>query len=234
MIVFCAIILLQEGDILKALVFDLDGTLLNTIEDLRLAVNNSIGLYGYRPISLQQAKNYIGNGIRKLVERSIDYDLTHLDEAYNEFISYYNKNYNVYTMPYDGINTLLEYAKNKGYLLACVSNKNIVPLRYLINAHFDGYFMEVIGDGEGFQRKPDPETLFEIAKRLNVNISDIIYIGDSDIDVETVKNAKCDGIFVSYGYRHKEDLIKAGAKIICSTPLEIIDVLEKEYGYRND
>ncbi len=219
---------------MKALVFDLDGTLLNTIEDLKNAINYAIGLYGYQPISSQQAKDYVGNGIRKLVERSIGSDLTYLDESYNEFVSYYTKNCNVYTKPYDGIKALLDYANEKDYLLACVSNKNIVPLKLLIDAHFCGYFITVIGDGEGFQRKPNPDTLFECAKRLNVNISDIIYIGDSDVDVETVKNAKCDGIFVDYGYRQKNDLINKGAEIICSSPLEIIEVLEKKYGYRND
>lgn len=219
---------------MKALVFDLDGTLLNTIEDLKAAVNYAIGQFGYDKITSAQAKNYIGNGIRKLVERSLGGDLKYLDEAFSEFQSYYNKNYNVYTKPYDGIYELLEYSKNKGYLLACVSNKSIVPLNKLINEHFNGFFTTVIGDGEGYERKPNPEVLLECAKRLNIDISDIIYIGDSDVDVKTVKNASCKGIFVDYGYRLKEELIKSGASIICSTPLEIINVLEEYNEYRND
>lgn len=220
---------------MKALVFDLDGTLLNTIEDLKIAVNHAITKYGYNEISSDDAKSYIGNGIKNLVKRSLGNDLTYLEEAFEAFKEYYFYNCNNKTTVYDGIYDVIDYAKKNNYLLACVSNKNSYCLNFLVDYFFKDTFSVVIGDGDGFKKKPAPDVIIECAKRLNINVCDVIYIGDSDVDVKTVINSKCKGIFVDYGYRNKEELINSGANVILSSPLEIIKILgDENYGYRND
>ena len=153
-------------------------------------------------------------------------DSSNLDSVFKRFKDYYFNNYNIDTKPYPGIIDVINYIKAKGLKMAVVSNKHKIPLDGLINDFFDNTFDVIIGDGEGLKRKPEPDVLFECAKRLNVNIDNLVYIGDSDVDVITVKNARCKGIFVDYGYRSKEDLKKVGAQIICSNALDIISNLE--------
>lgn len=210
----------------KLIIFDLDGTILDTILDLNMALNYVFTEYNLPKISVDDTRLNLGNGIKRLIIDSKGDD-ENIDILYKRFMEYYNENYNVYTKPYEGIIDLLYILKNKGYKLAVISNKNIVPLKKLVDYHFKNIFDIVLGDGMGFNRKPDPEIINYCINRMDSNIENTIYIGDSDIDIKTVDNSGVNGLFVSYGYRRKEILEKNGAKLIFDNVLDLKDYLNK-------
>lgn len=209
-----------------AVVFDLDGTLLNTIKDLNSATNYALAKNGYAEVSVLETTNFIGNGIKNLIKRSLKGKTDNLDNVFADFKSYYYKNYNIDTIPYDGIYDVINYLKSKNIKLGVLSNKVDRLTKSLIDFHFPNTFSYVLGEKSLEARKPGTLGLEEVSNALGVDMSNIIYIGDSDVDVLTVKNANCYGIFVSYGYRNKNDLLKAGAQIICDSCSEIIEKLE--------
>lgn len=211
----------------KCVVFDLDGTLLNTIEDLNCACNFALKNNGYNEITLDETKEYIGNGIKLLVERSLKGKLDNFSNVFADFKKYYFDHCNVYTKKYFNIDRVLNYLISENCYIGVLSNKNEVILRKLCMEQFGDMFDIVLGDCKDRNKKPCIDGLLEIAKLSNVNVEDIIYIGDSDVDVKTVSNAKCCGIFVSYGFRNKDDLINAGAKIICDNCDELLSELKK-------
>ena len=213
---------------IKAVVFDLDGTLLYTLMDLHDAVNHAISTYGYKEITLAEARAFVGNGIKKLVERSLKGDTSKLDLCYLEFQKYYYDHCNIKTRKYDGIDDLISFLRENNIKIGVVSNKRYDTLNILVHAHFNDAFPVIIGDGEGFKRKPDPETLIEVARRLDVNLNEMCYIGDSDVDVKTVLNTGCMGKFVDYGFRERSVLEECGAKEIYSSPLELRDAIKRE------
>ena len=213
---------------IRAVVFDLDGTLLNTLEDLMCSCNYAIAKYGYKPITLEETRAFIGNGIKKLIERSLKGDLRYLEECFSAFKEYYYLNCNIHTKKYEGIDTLIDYLISRDIKIGVVSNKRYDTLNLLVHAHFNDKFKHIIGDGEGIKRKPEPDTIIEIAKRLNVTLDELCYVGDSNVDVETVKNTGCRGLFVDYGFRDKEVLEECGAEHIFSSPLELKEYLEGE------
>lgn len=208
------------------IVFDLDGTLLNTIEDLNAATNYALDNNGYNVVTIDETRKFIGNGIKKLIERSLKGNLEKFDIVFADFKNYYFENIDVYTKPYDGINELLFKLKNKGYKLAVLSNKEHNALNKLCDSHFEGIFSMVIGDRPDIDKKPSTMGLSYICEHLNEDIKNVLYIGDSEVDVKTVLNSECNGIFVSYGFRDKEDLLNAGAKIICDSVYELMEKLE--------
>ncbi len=213
---------------IKAVVFDLDGTLLNTLEDLMDSCNYAIAKYGYKKITLAETKAFIGNGIKKLIERSLKGDLTYLEECYEAFKEYYYVHCNIHTKKYPGIDELIDYLISNNIKIGVVSNKRYDTLNLLVHAHFQDKFKEIIGDGEGLKRKPEPDTIIEMARRLEVDINELAYVGDSNVDVETVKNSGSIGLFVDYGFRDRDVLIECGARNIFSSPLEIKSYLMRE------
>ena len=213
---------------IKAVVFDLDGTLLYTLEDLMESVNHAIGKYGYKPIDIDEARSFVGNGIKKLVERSLKGDVSKLEECYLEFQRYYLNNCNVNTCKYDGIDTLIDFLIDNGIKIGVVSNKRYDTLNLLVHSHFNDKFKHIIGDGEGIKRKPEPDTLIEMCKRLDVKMEEMCYIGDSDVDVKTVLNSGCIGKFVDYGFRKRSVLLECGAKDIYHTPIELMEAIKRE------
>lgn len=210
----------------KLVIFDLDGTLLDTIADLNAALNHTLAEFNFTKISCEKTRELVGNGIRNLIIRASGTD-SNIDLMFKCFMDYYNKNVNVYTKPYNNIKDLIIKLKNIGFKLAVVSNKNIIPLKTLVDYHFNDLFDLVLGDGMGFKRKPDSEIINECMKRLDSDCKHTIYIGDSDVDVKTVNNTGCHGIFVSYGFRDKEKLIEAGAKTILDNVSDLSNYLLK-------
>ncbi len=196
---------------LDAILFDLDGTILDTLEDLRDACNYAIGEFGFQRVEKEDVRKKIGNGILMLIKRCINFNLDNIDEMHKRFKEYYSKNCNVHTKPYPKIYDLLNYIKDKGIKMGVVTNKAYYAAKELIDSHFEGYFDLVLGDqmNLGLNRKPDPNIIYYAMDKLGVNDKNkVLYIGDSDVDIETVNNANIKGAFVSYGYRDKELLLQ--------------------------
>lgn len=211
---------------IKTIIFDLDGTILDTIYDLNAALNYIFAEYNLPKVSVEKTRANLGNGIKRLISDSLESnDNISIDLLFNSFMDYYYSHVDVYTKPFEGIPELLKDLKNRGFKLAVISNKNIKPLSLLINNNYPNIFDAIYGDGMGYKRKPDPEVMLKCLNDLDTKPEEAIYIGDSDIDVQTVKNVSCHGVFVSYGYRKKELLIKNGAKIICDSVAELKEYL---------
>lgn len=212
----------------KAIVFDLDGTLLNTLEDLTDSVNAALKEYGCPTKSIEQIRTYVGNGIRNLIKRSLEGGENHPDfeNIFLAFRKHYKENCRNKTKPYDGITELLHILKEEGKKLAIVSNKADFAVKELNKYYFGEFGMEAIGEKEGIARKPAPDTVLEALQRLGVSADDAVYIGDSEVDIKTAANAKIPCISVLWGFRGKELLIEHGAKYFAETAEEICGLLE--------
>ena len=207
-------------------VFDLDGTLLNTLEDLADAVNYSLAQFGMPQRTIEEVRNYVGNGIRLLIERSVPNgtDLPVIDNVFECFKKYYQEHCNAKTKAYDGIIDMLKELKQSGIKLAVLSNKAQNAVTKLCDIYFDNLLDITFGAREGIAKKPAPDALLECAAIADIALEDIAYIGDSDVDVLTARNAGVDCIAVSWGFRDKGVLIKAGADKIADN----IQVLKVE------
>ena len=210
----------------KAIIFDLDGTLLNTLGDLNASTNYALEKYGYDSVTIEETRIFIGNGIKKLIERSLKKEVENFDDVFNTFKSHYKENCCNKTIPYDGVYDLLDYCKNNNIKIGVLSNKAQKPLEEVCNYYFKGYFDIIVGDRENLNKKPAIDGLVLVAKHYGINIEDILYIGDSEVDVKTVNNANCLGLFVSYGFRGRDVLDSCGATKIVDTPYEIINILD--------
>lgn len=204
-------------------IFDLDGTLLDTLEDLADSTNYVMRSFGYPERTLAEVRSFVGNGIWKLLERSAPNGTPseEIDRMFEQFKEYYGAHCADKTKPYDGIMELLAFLKKKGVRLAVVSNKADYAVKALCEQYFPGYFDEAVGERVGIARKPAPDTVNEVLKNLKIEKAQAVYIGDSEVDVQTAQNAEMDCIAVDWGFRDKEVLEKAGAEIIVSTPAEL-------------
>lgn len=211
----------------KAVIFDLDGTLLDTLEDLRDSVNFVLQKYNYAPRTLSEIRSFVGNGIENLIHRALpsDADENMFAKVFEAFKSHYAKYCNVKTRPYDGILSLLERLKSEGYKLAIVSNKADFGVKVLSRDYFNSLVDVALGEKEGFRRKPEPDTVFAAMEIMGVSQSETVYIGDSDVDIKTAQNSGLDSILVDWGFRDREFLIANGAKVIVSKPEELIELL---------
>ena len=190
----------------NTIIFDLDGTLLDTLEDLRDSVNVTLSHFGWETRSLEEIRHFVGNGIRKLMERATPEDCSNeqFEEAFAFFREYYVGHCRIKTKPYEGILKLLASLKEMGYRLAIVSNKNDTAVKELCQDYFKDYVTVAIGEREGVARKPAPDSVFAALKELGSSAEDAVYIGDSEVDYATAKNSELDCILVSWGFRDKE------------------------------
>lgn len=192
----------------KLLIFDLDGTLVDTLVDLKNAVNHALLLKNYPERSLEQIRKAIGNGVAKLVARSIPNGTDNPD--YEMILSEFRKYYSVHsednTKPYEGVHEQLINLKSQGYILAVATNKLTEISRPLLNGFFPNIFDFIQGDEPGMDRKPAPMMIEKLCERFNVNKKDAFYIGDTNVDMETAENSNVDYVLVTYGYRTKEEL----------------------------
>ncbi len=210
----------------KMLIFDMDGTILNTLNDLMNATNYALKLHNFPLRSYEQIRKSVGNGVAMLIKRSLPVDID--EETYKIVLSDFAKFYSLHssdlTAPYEGMKESLTYLKNKGYLLACATNKLEDVAIELVERFYPQLFMTVCGDNNIRAKKPSAEPIEEIQRRLNVfNKNDIVYIGDSEVDYQTAVNSKVDCLLVSYGYRNKEEQIQLGLEKIpsISSPKEL-------------
>ncbi len=209
---------------INTVIFDLDGTLLNSLGDLHACFNYAITQFGYPSRTIEEIKSFVGNGIVKAIERALPHKVS--DEELNKIVSlfkeYYQAHMSELTFPYEGIIPMLKTLNEKGYKIAVVSNKFDDAVKGLCNKYFGDYIQTAIGEGYGVERKPNPTGVFKAIEELNSDIKNAIYIGDSDVDIQTAKNANIPCISVLWGFRDKEFLIKNGGHIFASTPDDII------------
>lgn len=211
----------------KAVIFDMDGTILNTLEDLKNATNYSLRQFGMPERSLEEVRMFVGNGIRKLVERAVPAGTSEekIDQILDVFLEYYEIHSADNTSPYPGILELVEKLKKSGIKTAVSTNKADVPAQELGREYFNGIFDLIVGQQDGLKVKPAPDSVNKILSILDIQKKDAIYIGDSDVDVQTAKNSGLDFIGVSWGFRGREFLEKNGAKNIVDNANEILDLV---------
>ena len=212
---------------IKLAIFDMDGTICDTIEDLAEAVNYALGVQGYEKHSLDEYKYFVGNGMSKLIERALPDGLSAELKAETKdiFLGYYKEHFTDHTKPYDGITTLLDSLKNKNLHLAVCTNKAHPMAVKVADLLFNGYFEVVVGQSDR-PMKPDPEAVFKIMDRFSVSPDETVFIGDSDVDMQTAVNSKTHGIGVGWGFRTKEELEKNGAEFFAQTPMDIINYID--------
>ena len=209
----------------KAVIFDLDGTLLNTLEDLTDAVNHVMRQFNYPEHTIEEIRSFVGNGIKLLIERSLPYgkDNPEFDKVFSEFKSYYTSHCQIKTRPYDGIMELISSLKEQGYKLAIVSNKNQSAVTELNNIYFSDYISTAIGEKEGVRKKPAPDTVIKALSELGISSDDAVYVGDSDVDRETAKNSDMDCISVTWGFRERKLLESLKPYAIIDKPAELLN-----------
>ncbi len=211
----------------KLAVFDMDGTILDTLEDLKDSTNFALEKCGYPTRSYDEVRRFVGNGIRKLIERAVPEGLTteQIDRVHEVFTEHYKVHCADKTKAYDGIKPLLEKLRASGVKTAVVSNKADYGVQELCKEYFDGLFDYAVGEREGIRRKPAPDAVNEALRVLGMSKSEAVYIGDSDVDFETAKNAELPCISVLWGFRDEEFLREKGATLFVRDPAEIYDII---------
>lgn len=212
----------------KLIIFDLDGTLINTLVDLKNSVNYSLEQKGYPTVTLEHIRRSIGNGVAKLVARCIEGAENNKDykEVLDIFKKHYSVNYKVETKPYDGITEILIELKKQGYVLAVCTNKIQDVAEELIHLYFGDLFDFVQGDMEGVEKKPHRAMIDRILDKIQIDRKDAFYIGDTEVDEQTAVNSELDYVLVSYGYRTKEeqDRLTPNADVV-NTPKELLQYI---------
>ena len=205
-------------------IFDLDGTLLDTLEDLATAVNYALEKNGYPIRSIDEVQSFIGNGVANLMERALGGRVDCFESALADFKEYYGAHCAVKTGLYDGIEEVLLAIKAAGKKCAVVSNKADFAVKILAKQYFDGLLGVAIGENEaaGVRKKPAPDSVFLALKELGENGLGAVYIGDSEVDIQTAKNANIPCISVSWGMKTKAFLLENGAEVILDEPKELL------------
>lgn len=213
-----------------AVIFDLDGTLLNTLGDLRAATNHALEVRGLPPHSMEEIRQFIGNGIRLLICRAMPEGTpeAEIDAALDDFKAYYAAHIHDRTVPYDGIPQLLTALKKRGIQVAVLSNKIDSASQQLIEYFFPGKTDVVFGEHVGVPRKPDPTSCRMVMQQLGVQPEQVIYVGDSGTDMQTAKNAGLYAVGVTWGFRSKEVLLENGADVLVHRPEQILQILDSD------
>lgn len=214
----------------KLIIFDLDGTLLDTIVDLGTSVNIALEKHGFPQHDMETYRFMVGNGITKLIEKALpedQRDSATIEQVKHTFLTYYLPHSGDYTQPYPGIQELLAALKTKGIRLAVASNKMQVATENVVSHFFPSiHFDVVLGQREGIPMKPDPNILLSILQLTDCHADETIYVGDSGIDVLTAINANIPFVGVLWGFRPKEELASLGATSFVSSPNEIFSFIE--------
>ncbi len=217
------------------IIFDLDGTLINTIGDLGAACNHALAACAYPTHAPEEYPALVGNGINKLIERALPLtakDTTEHTEAAiqrvrAEFVPYYNQHNCDHTHPYDGIPELLQELRSRGYHLAVASNKYQEATAFIIHHFFPDMFDCVFGERTGVPRKPNPQVVYDILAELAD--TEVLYVGDSLVDIETARNAGVPIAACSWGFVAREKLVAAHPDYLIDTPMELLSIIPEAY-----
>ena len=206
-------------------IFDLDGTLLDTLQDLANAVNHAMREMKYPERTVDEVRRFIGNGIRMLIKRASPQGIS--DKDYEKtlaiFTAYYLEHIADFTKPYDGISEVIKTLKSKGCKVAVVSNKADEAAKKVVKDYFGDVFDMVVGKMDRFPSKPEPDSVLYVIETLGADKDKCIYSGDSEVDVQTAHNAGLPCVGVTWGNRDVSELIAAGAEYIAEKPSEILE-----------
>lgn len=205
-------------------IFDLDGTLLYTLDDLTASTNHAMRAYGMAEHTTEEVRMMVGNGIRKLIERAVPGGTGNplYENVYKTFINHYLEHSLDTTRPYPGIIEMLDALKAKGRRMAVVSNKYCKATEHLCRTFFGEYISVAIGESADIRKKPAPDTVLEALRRLGVSKEGAVYVGDSEVDIATARNCGLPCISVLWGFRDKDFLVKNGGTTFAESPEEIL------------
>lgn len=214
----------------NTIIFDLDGTLLNTLIDLKDSTNFALSQFNYPQRTIEEVRTFVGNGVAKLIERAIPDGKN--NPNFENCLEIFKKNYseNMYnkTAPYNGILFMLETLRNKGYKIAVVSNKFDAAVKELCKKYFPNLIDVAIGENEaqGIRKKPAPDTVLKALEQLGKTNDEAIFCGDSEVDIMSAQNSQMPCISVAWGFKDRKFLLEHDAKIIINNPQEIIEILD--------
>lgn len=211
----------------KLVIFDLDGTILDTLEDLYLSVNFSLRNNNLPERSKEEVRRFVGNGIRLLIERAVPENTEPriIEKVFSDFKNHYAIHSTDNTCPYKDITKLLDVIRRQGIKTAVVSNKADFAVQKLAELYFDKTFDFVLGEKESIDKKPAPDMVYCALNALSVSKEDAVYIGDSEVDIQTAVNSGIDSVIVDWGFRDREYLRESGAKRIVSSAEELLKAL---------
>jgi len=215
----------------KAAIFDLDGTLIDSLADLADSANEMLAGFGFPRHDLDKYRYFVGNGSRKLIERCLPVekaaDSAFVDEALAKYKICYDKNLTHKTVCYEGIMDMLTALQAKHIPLGICTNKHQSAADTIVDKLFPkDMFVSVIGDCKDMPRKPDPKKVLQIAAKMGVKPAEVAYFGDTSVDMDTANNAGMLPIGVTWGFRPQEELVAHGAKILLDTPMELFSKVE--------
>lgn len=207
----------------ELVIFDLDGTILDTLEDLTDSINHALKQFGYPTRALEEVRSFVGDGLLMLTRRALapETDEDVVQKVLTEQKAYYKEHCADKTKPYEGIPELLGELKATGYKLAVVSNKADYAVQILCEQYFPGIFHMAVGEKENVRKKPAPDSVNAVLEELQVERDHTMYVGDSEVDIKTAENAGLDAILVSWGFRDADFLREQGAKRLVSTVSEL-------------
>lgn len=213
---------------IKCVIFDLDGTLLNTLDDLFESTNFALKQMGFAQRTKQEVRSFVGNGVRKLIERALPCDSEQIitEECLRIFKENYSKSMYNNTKPYNSIEKILQELKLNGVKTGVVSNKFDSAVKELCQRYFGNFIDVAVGQSENILPKPSTDGVFKVIQDLQIkDLSEVVYVGDSDVDIQTAKNANIKSIAVTWGFRDRE--ILSGADFIIDEPYGIIEVIRR-------
>ena len=211
----------------QTILFDFDGTLLYTVQDLANAVNHALTVYGYPTHSLRAIERMVGNGVAVLLSRALPggFDTPDFDAVLAEFRSYYSAHCYDFTVPYDGVQDMLRAFHGEGRKMAIVTNKYQAAAEELRKKFFDDTIPLIVGDFEGRERKPAPDGVFLALRELGAEAATAVYVGDTEVDMRTAANAGLEFVAAGWGYRTREELEGFGIERIAGSPAELVSVI---------